>query len=293
MPRNLIPIPSPIKGINRVMSREQQPDGTCWNALNVVPYDKYGRARVAQRTGLSKLYTTQIGGGRPIQGMIAPANIIYPGQSYGVPWFTLVSLGVPASIAAPNIVYSYGPSPVPNIPSNVNFSNLTFGFTITLSGTVNDSNLVPAGNAAVGIVTVQLSAAPTEYLTFKVILSIFPSGAVGNWPYLAGYTISLTAYKGTTAFSTSTNLGGVTAPVGPVPSPNTYDMPPYTFPQATITGNVAINPNALSNNVVLTVTGQTPTKCSFGTINIPNPTFNLTTELTQTSGATVAGSFGD
>src|SRR5271170_7880000 len=98
MPKNLFPIPSPIKGINRVMSREQQPDGTCWNALNIVPYDKYGRARVSQRTGLSKLYSMQLGSGGPIQGMIAPPNILYPGQTYYVPQTGLTGLtGWPGS----------------------------------------------------------------------------------------------------------------------------------------------------------------------------------------------------
>lgn len=56
-----VPISSPVKGINRVVNREGQPPDTCWNALNVLPYDRYGRLRVAQRPGLVKLYSTPIG----------------------------------------------------------------------------------------------------------------------------------------------------------------------------------------------------------------------------------------
>lgn len=43
------------------MNREGQPPDTCWNALNVLPYDRYGRLRVAQRPGLVKLYPNAIG----------------------------------------------------------------------------------------------------------------------------------------------------------------------------------------------------------------------------------------
>jgi hypothetical protein len=98
MPKTPIPITSPIKGISRVMSREQQPDGTCWDALNVMPYDLFGRARVSQRFGISKLYSAQIGDGSPIQGVIAPASIIYPGQTFSVPLNGLTTLdGWPGS----------------------------------------------------------------------------------------------------------------------------------------------------------------------------------------------------
>lgn len=73
-----VPLISPIGGIVRTNAREQQrtspgPQGeppTCWNAVNVLPYDSFGRARVAQRFGIKKKYTTQMGDGtHQVQGM--------------------------------------------------------------------------------------------------------------------------------------------------------------------------------------------------------------------------------
>lgn len=46
---------SPLKGVNRAFARESQPDGTCWDAVNVLPQDRYGRLRIGQRSGLGQL----------------------------------------------------------------------------------------------------------------------------------------------------------------------------------------------------------------------------------------------
>lgn len=46
---------SPLKGVNRAFARESQPDGTCWDAKNVLPQDRYGRLRLGQRSGLGQL----------------------------------------------------------------------------------------------------------------------------------------------------------------------------------------------------------------------------------------------
>lgn len=61
MPTTAIKISSPLGGINRVVSRSGQSSTECWDALNVLPYDKYGRARIAQRFGVVKHYSTPIG----------------------------------------------------------------------------------------------------------------------------------------------------------------------------------------------------------------------------------------
>ncbi len=87
-----VPLVSPIGGIVRTNAREQQrveasPDGkppTCWNALNVLPFDSYGRARVAQRFGITKKFLPQLGNGtEQIQGMISVNELSYSNNSSG------------------------------------------------------------------------------------------------------------------------------------------------------------------------------------------------------------------
>lgn len=60
---------SPIGGVVKTTGRESQPEGTCWDALNVLPYDQSGRKRVAQRTGTTKQFPTQLGSGAPVTGL--------------------------------------------------------------------------------------------------------------------------------------------------------------------------------------------------------------------------------
>jgi hypothetical protein len=79
-------IGSPLRGVHRHESRDQQPEGTCWNALNIEPYDQFGRARIAQRYGISKLYAQPLGSSF-IQGLIEVPNIIYPGIPFVVETF--------------------------------------------------------------------------------------------------------------------------------------------------------------------------------------------------------------
>ena len=71
-----VPLTSPIKGVVRAVPREGQPQDTCWNALNCLPYDRYGRKRLSQRTGLAYQFTNAAAGF--IQGMIEAPSIIYP-----------------------------------------------------------------------------------------------------------------------------------------------------------------------------------------------------------------------
>lgn len=72
-----VPIMSPIKGVVRAVNREGQPPETCWDALNCLSYDRYGRKRLAQRGGLKKQYPNQMSDNF-VQGMIEAPNIIYP-----------------------------------------------------------------------------------------------------------------------------------------------------------------------------------------------------------------------
>lgn len=103
----IIQVQSPYKGVNRVVGREVQPPDTCWDALNVLPYDKFGRRRVAQRTGLSKQYATQLGSTR-IQGMLA-----VPGANYSA---TFTSSGM---VTTPVSTYTFVDSGVTQLTNNI------------------------------------------------------------------------------------------------------------------------------------------------------------------------------
>lgn len=98
-----VPITSPVKGVNTVVNREGQPPDTCWNALNMLPYDRYGRRRVSQRPGLTIPFVA-FSTGTFIQNMLTVNNIVYAGTAStapsfanggigGVPLFTSPALG--------------------------------------------------------------------------------------------------------------------------------------------------------------------------------------------------------
>lgn len=69
---------SPLKGVNRAFARESQPDGTCWDAKNVMPQDRYGRLRVAQRSGLGQLAT--LDAGFPVRLLHVASSARVPGS---------------------------------------------------------------------------------------------------------------------------------------------------------------------------------------------------------------------
>ena len=88
MPSQPIVISSPVKGVNQVVNREGQPPDTCWDALNVLPFDVYGRRRVAQRFGTSKAFVTQLTSSTvstqgPVQGMCSVNIVGYPSSGGG------------------------------------------------------------------------------------------------------------------------------------------------------------------------------------------------------------------
>lgn len=48
-----IKLQSPLKGVNRAWARDAQPDNTCWDAKNMLPFDRQGRMRIEQRGGVA------------------------------------------------------------------------------------------------------------------------------------------------------------------------------------------------------------------------------------------------
>lgn len=79
----------PTKGVNIASPREAPPPGTCNpdNIMNMVPFDRTGRARGAVRSGTSKLFSAAMGSGvQPVQQMLQTTialdpNAVAPGTS--------------------------------------------------------------------------------------------------------------------------------------------------------------------------------------------------------------------
>lgn len=68
MPKSTQVIAFPAKGVNRTLLRSTQPEGTAYDMLNVLPFDRDGRMRGAKRPGLAKLWASALStGSNPIQ----------------------------------------------------------------------------------------------------------------------------------------------------------------------------------------------------------------------------------
>ena len=132
-----VPLTSPIKGVVRAVPREGQPQDTCWNALNCLPYDRYGRKRLSQRTGLAYQFTNAAAGF--IQGMIEAPSIIYPPGTTGSTVGGLSSLPGFAVPSSPGVV---GPiaNPVPAYVGVLNEWAWTFSLGSSMSTTPSNSD---------------------------------------------------------------------------------------------------------------------------------------------------------
>lgn len=94
MPANQIPMLSPDKGVIRSVPREGQPPASCFDALNCVPYDRYGRKRLSQRGGLVRQNTVPLNNSfTKIQGMIEAPLLSYAQAESAIG--TLASLSMP------------------------------------------------------------------------------------------------------------------------------------------------------------------------------------------------------
>ena len=119
---------SPIGGVVRAISREEQPEGTAVDALNVLPYSLDGRRRISQRYGISQFCSTSTGD--PIQGMLPIGYILRPGTPIGptptIPWSTWIVLPWPHN---GSVIISTDPGPGSttfSFPSNQTL-NISYG----------------------------------------------------------------------------------------------------------------------------------------------------------------------
>jgi hypothetical protein len=226
MPKQTVPVTSPIKGINRVVNREGQPPDTCWDALNMLPFDRYGRHRVSQRPGTSKAFTTQMSGNTRVQGMLQVSDIVYPA--------TLTSTGL--------VVFTEPFNSLPEVQSH--FNNIPAGFTVTGGGLVVPTNFVPAGGSqpivfagqpvGVGTYNFKVTASGASLVNIARIYfglgyvgtgwttpvgTSVPGGTAGVWLILDIGTDS----GGTTMFASGTTYSSISGPafsfdVDPLPT---------------------------------------------------------------------------
>lgn len=157
MAQKQVPVESPVGGVNQVCGREGQPTSTCWDASNVLPFDFYGRRRVAQRPGLSKRYTTQLDPSL-IQGMLAVNQVIYATGAGG----------------GSTIAYS---EPFTDLASfKASWSNVPSTWTVSGNKLHIPAGWAPTGSTAVPTYTAGIDAA--SLLQFKVNFTY--AGAVAS-----------------------------------------------------------------------------------------------------------------
>lgn len=124
-----------------MVNREGQPPDTCWDALNVFPFDVWGRRRCATRFGLSKQYSTNIGSSQ-VQGLLPVNTMIYAGNvtvTSTTPISTFVNVPVGVSTSSNSISFpanflgtlsDTGPKWTGVVPS----TGVVLSFDVTVSG---------------------------------------------------------------------------------------------------------------------------------------------------------------
>lgn len=131
---------SPIGGVVRAISREEQPEGTAVDALNVLPYSLDGRRRISQRYGISQFCSTSTGD--PIQGMLPIGYILTPGSPWiPVPSITIPTSFVPSIFGPGTVISSGGPSIVNWVVQNGGQLDIKF----TLSFVTTEASTYTAG----------------------------------------------------------------------------------------------------------------------------------------------------
>lgn len=174
------------------MNREGQPPDTCWNALNVLPYDAWGRKRVAQRSGTSEPFSAFTGGGF-IQHLSNVNSIIYPGTPGVIPSIPPTGL-VSNPTITPGFIVPNGlttitiPNVMPPSPSSL---TITFGTVgrIVLNRTATNSRTLLVQTSSNGGITwvtfpstgsVTTSSATPGNLVIQITPDALTSGGSGT-----------------------------------------------------------------------------------------------------------------
>lgn len=80
MPQPVI-FKSPLKGVVRASSFQDQPNDAAIDALNVLPFDTAGRLRVRQRSGTVSQYADPLGAGSPVKLLTQTTTLANSGDS--------------------------------------------------------------------------------------------------------------------------------------------------------------------------------------------------------------------
>ncbi len=263
-----VPISSPIKGVVRAVNREGQPPDTAWDAINVLPYDRYGRRRLASRPGIIKQCGQQMGSGTQlVQGLIEAPSIIYPPGTFTVPVGSITTYGTfPASTPG-----TIGPIPYSGPSGLVGFTlEYQWSFTVAISGAVTGTSGQGGGQSFNADFFWPLASGPDNNLIMRLYGGYFlgDSSPGGNMIDLA-----VAFYTGAPAtFGSWSHI---------VTSPNS---PLYTLPVAddTFTGNASVacvlsifNTGAINFTMAGATPAAIPTNSTTGIPSMDFPELNI------------------
>ena len=207
LPQNKqVTLVSPLGGVDRYNSRESQKvepgqDGsppTCYDALNVLPFDVYGRGRIGQRPGISKYADQNLSNGTfsIIQGL-SGVNLV----NYQTTSLTGVNTGMGVLTPGPANINMDGTI----TPGSVVFANNdSFPVALTFQGTLT-TGTIPA-TLVTPNVQIDISAWNTEDFAGDIgqpvgenlVVTLPVSGGIGDYTptgvgnYFAGSPVTVT-----------------------------------------------------------------------------------------------------
>lgn len=254
-------ITSPNKGVVQAVPREGQPPETVWNAINCVPYDRWGRKRLAQRPGLTKQYATQLASSF-VQGMIEAPNIVYPPNSITVPVYTVANLPGWGPFSTPGTTGPYNYTGPTNLSFTLQFEwdfNIAWALSCTTDGVTDPWALTTM--SATAVFYFQLNGSSSQSL----ILVIGAGGNLCSADYapiiVPAAQISVAVYAGDpTNQGTWSSLGSV---------------PLYSNPPGGDATNVSLSVGASltvtnTGTIAVTLNGQTlNTSFPYSTSEVP------------------------
>jgi hypothetical protein len=253
-----VPLENPIGGVVRAVAHEQQPPNTVVNANNVVPYDLYGRKRIAQRYGISLFASTSTTGDL-VQGLYPVGFALTPGTPFTVPHSFISSL---TGWTGPSFSANAGPfgSPIGQYP----FVGGSYGFSIGLAKNW-DSNAYTLYTSQAVFVLSTSTLPPTSQVILAIqAANVSTGGPNNNGSFFMGLTQGNPALY--TGFATVFPWG-----FGGSATFNTNGSPPLL---------PAGNPITLSANVTILQTGQVTVSTSLGSFGITAAAWPVTPVLT-------------
>lgn len=226
-----VPVTSPIKGVNRVVNREGQLPDTCWDALNVLPFDRYGRKRVSQRPGLVGYRSPPSDPSHFIQNLLAINNIFYPGTAGTTTPVAFISAitATTSSVVSSTAVFGINPGgmTVPS-PYSLTFpptalstaSGNTPAITVVANGELFSANVnfsLPVASGTTRTLTMFLTVSQNNTVvrtTSNLTYNVYNSG--GSNSVLTGILTFVISATGTiTATMTVSAVTNINTPITP------------------------------------------------------------------------------